>query len=123
MTLFKQNNMASPRPNNSNNSASTGGVSVVGVIQIVFLVLKLTKTGIVSSWPWWKVMLPIVCSMGLACCCGLTTCFMTVTWFACKIDKTEKNQVQVVGVDIESSPPPQIVVSNCYDSSTYCVGH
>tara|TARA_A200000113_G_C8850433_1_gene350034 strand:- start:179 stop:520 length:342 start_codon:yes stop_codon:yes gene_type:complete len=87
--------MARARPNNSNSSASTGGVIVVGMIQIVFIILKLTKTGIVSSWPWWKVMLPIICSVGLVSCCGLTACFMTATWFAYKNDDDTKNQVAI----------------------------
>ena len=87
--------MASPRTNNSNNAASTGGVSVVGVIQIVFIILKLAKTGIVSSWAWWKVMLPLICSVGLVCCCGLTACFMTATLFACKNNDETKNQVAI----------------------------
>ena len=55
----------------SNSSATnTAGVSGVGVVQIVFLILKLCKIAPIGNWPWWKVMLPMECSVGLLCCLG-----------------------------------------------------
>ena len=60
---------------NSNNSArntarNTAGFSGVGVVQIVFLILKLCKIAPIGKWPWWKVMLPTECTVGLFCCLG-----------------------------------------------------
>jgi hypothetical protein len=60
---------------NSNNSArntarNTAGFSGVGVVQIVFLILKLCKIAPIGKWPWWKVMLPTECIVGLFCCLG-----------------------------------------------------
>ena len=56
--------------NSKNNGASTGGVSAVGVVQIVFIIMKLCKTAPIGGWPWWKVMLPMECSVSLICCIG-----------------------------------------------------
>lgn len=59
----------------SNSSASNAGVSGVGVVQIVFVILKLCKTDPIGGWPWWKVMLPLECSVALICCvscCGVS---------------------------------------------------
>ena len=41
--------------------ATNTGVGVVGVIQIVFLILKLCK---VIDWSWWLVMLPTLFEIG-----------------------------------------------------------
>lgn len=59
----------------SKSSSSNAGVSGVGVVQIVFLILKLSKTDPIGGWPWWKVMLPLECSVALICCvscCGVS---------------------------------------------------
>jgi len=39
----------------SSTSNSSGGIGVTGVLQIVFIVLKLTN---VIDWSWWAVLLP-----------------------------------------------------------------
>ena len=41
--------------------ATNTGVGIVGVIQIVFLILKLCK---VINWSWWLVMLPVLIQVG-----------------------------------------------------------
>ena len=43
-------------------SAKSGGVSVLGVIQIVFIILKLVG---VISWSWWVVLIPLWITIGL----------------------------------------------------------
>ncbi len=58
------------KSNSGSSSASAGGVSGVGVVQIVFLILKLCKIAPIGDWPWWKVMLPMECSVSLICCIG-----------------------------------------------------
>jgi putative effector of murein hydrolase LrgA (UPF0299 family) len=44
-------------------SSSSGGIGFVGVLQIVFIVLKLCK---VIEWSWWWVLSPIIISTVLA---------------------------------------------------------
>lgn len=46
----------------NNSSAKSGGVSVLGVIQIVFIILKLVG---VISWTWWVVLIPLWITIGL----------------------------------------------------------
>lgn len=47
---------------NNNGTAVTGGVGFVGLLQLVFIVLKLCK---VITWSWWAVLLPTIISTGL----------------------------------------------------------
>jgi hypothetical protein len=44
------------------NSERSGGVSVFGVVQIVFIILKLCN---VIDWSWWCVFIPSFVSLGL----------------------------------------------------------
>ena len=39
-----------------NKSSSSGGMGFLGVLQIVFIVLKLCK---VITWSWWVVLIPL----------------------------------------------------------------
>ena len=45
-----------------NNNGSSGGSGFVGLLQIVFIVLKLCK---VIDWSWWWVLAPTWISFGL----------------------------------------------------------
>lgn len=47
---------------NNNGTAAKGGVGFVGLLQLVFIVLKLCK---VITWSWWAVLLPTIISVGL----------------------------------------------------------
>ena len=38
------------------NNSSSGGMGFLGVLQIVFIVLKLCK---VITWSWWAVLMPL----------------------------------------------------------------
>lgn len=49
--------------NNSNSSSTSGGIGFVGLLTIVFIVLKLCN---VISWSWWWVLSPFWISTGLA---------------------------------------------------------
>lgn len=40
---------------------TTGGVSTLGVVQIVFIILKLVG---VIEWSWWLVLIPLYISIG-----------------------------------------------------------
>ena len=46
----------------NNNTTESGGIGITGILQIVFIVLKLCK---VISWSWWVVMLPTIISAGI----------------------------------------------------------
>ena len=48
---------------NNNGIAARGGVGFVGLLQLVFIVLKLCN---VITWSWWAVLLPTIISVGLA---------------------------------------------------------
>lgn len=47
---------------NNNGTAVTGGVGFVGLLQLVFIVLKLCK---VITWSWLAVLPPTIISTGL----------------------------------------------------------
>lgn len=47
---------------NNNGTAARGGVGFVGLLQLVFIVLKLCN---VIAWSWWAVLLPTIISVGL----------------------------------------------------------
>lgn len=52
----------------SNNNSSSGGISFLGVLAIVFIVLKLCK---VITWSWWWVTCPLWGPVGLFIIGGL----------------------------------------------------
>lgn len=54
----------------NNSSAKSGGVSVLGVVQIVFIILKLVG---VISWSWWVVLIPLWITIGLVLFLALCT--------------------------------------------------
>jgi len=102
--------------------ASAGGVGGVGVVQIVFLILKICKTGPIGGWPWWKVMLPIECSVSLICCigCCVTGCGIITVCFS-KDDKIAKpgtllteEQLRIFEDSLEKTPVQP--VNRNYDS-------
>lgn len=59
--------------NNSGGAAASGGL--VTILQALFIICKIIDANVIGDWPWWKVMLPLICSVGLAlliCCCGVS---------------------------------------------------
>lgn len=46
-----------------NNSSSSTGLGAIGVLQIVFIVLKLVG---VINWSWWTVLIPLWIDLGIA---------------------------------------------------------
>lgn len=48
---------------NESSSSSGGGIGFLGLLQIVFITLKLLK---VIAWSWWVVMLPTLIPFGFA---------------------------------------------------------
>lgn len=44
---------------NSSSSSTTGGISLFGIVFVVFLVLKLAEIGAVATWSWWWVFSPL----------------------------------------------------------------
>lgn len=45
-----------------NNNSSGGGMGLLGVLQVVFIVLKLCK---VITWSWWIVFTPLWINLGI----------------------------------------------------------
>ena len=48
--------------NNNNNTTVNGGVGFFGLLQVVFIALKIAK---VINWSWWLVFLPIWIDIGI----------------------------------------------------------
>lgn len=46
-----------------NSSSSSSGIGFTGLLQILFIALKLLK---IINWSWWLVLLPTFISMGVA---------------------------------------------------------
>ena len=59
----------------SSSSASSNGIGFVGLLTIVFIVLKLTNY---IAWSWWWVVSPLLISTGLALLFALT--FLVVVY-------------------------------------------
>ena len=87
---------------NSNNSGAGGGAAsggLVTIIQAAFIICKIIKTNVIGDWPWWKVMLPLICSVGLAiliCCCGIS-CICCVEGIKNK-ENTKNNEIRIEDV-------------------------
>ena len=45
-----------------NNKSSGGGMGLLGVLQVIFIVLKCIG---VIAWSWWAVLIPLWISIGL----------------------------------------------------------
>lgn len=52
----------------SNEKTSTGGISLIGLLGLAFIILKLCK---VISWSWWWVTSPFWIPAGLALLAGI----------------------------------------------------
>lgn len=50
----------------SSKSSSSGGTSILTVLQIIFIVLKLLK---VITWSWWTVFIPTWIGLGIFALC------------------------------------------------------
>lgn len=60
--------------------STQGGVGLMGLLFVVFLVLKLTK---VISWSWWWITAPLWVPVAI----GLTIVIVFVAVIGCKADK------------------------------------
>lgn len=50
------------RTMSNSSSSSSGGIGFVGLLQILFIGLKLTNF---IAWPWWQVLLPVIIYSGI----------------------------------------------------------
>lgn len=55
------------------NNKSSGGMGLLGVLQVIFIVLKLV--GLIA-WPWWAVLIPLWISIGLVLLLIGIACFL-----------------------------------------------
>ena len=51
---------------NSKQSASSGGIGILTVIQVVFIILKLLGIAPVATWAWSVVLIPLWINLGIA---------------------------------------------------------
>ena len=52
--------------NNKATVTTSGGVGVLGILQIIFVVLKVLGIGEVATWSWWVVLIPLWIYLGIA---------------------------------------------------------
>jgi hypothetical protein len=50
---------------NNKQSASSGGIGILTVVQVVFIILKLLGIAPVATWAWSVVLIPLWISLGL----------------------------------------------------------
>jgi len=50
----------------SSSSSNSSGIGFVGMLQILFIGLKLTNF---IAWPWWQVLLPTIISFSILIIC------------------------------------------------------
>ena len=50
---------------NNKQSASSSGIGILGIIQVVFIILKLLGVAPVATWAWSVVLIPLWISLGL----------------------------------------------------------
>lgn len=50
---------------NNKQLASSGGIGILGIIQVVFIILKLLGIAPVATWAWSVVLIPLWISLGL----------------------------------------------------------
>ena len=63
--------------NNSSNNCSGGGISFIGLLTIVFIVLKLLG---VITWSWWWVLSPLWIGAALAIAIILIVVFIAIIY-------------------------------------------
>lgn len=63
------------RTMSNSSSSSSGGIGFVGLLQILFIGLKLTNY---IAWPWWQVLLPTIISLSILFICLALVAFLLV---------------------------------------------
>ncbi|NBX48555.1 hypothetical protein EBT25_01215 [bacterium] len=59
----------------NSSSSSSGGIGFFGLLQILFIGLKLTNF---IAWPWWQVLLPTIISLSILFICLALVAFLLV---------------------------------------------
>lgn len=67
----------------NNNKTTSSGITIIGLLGIVFIVLKLCK---VISWSWWWVLAPFWIPVGI----GLVAVIGVLIWAAATERKIKK---------------------------------
>lgn len=52
--------------NNKTTATKSGGIGVLGILQIIFVALKVFSIGEVATWSWWVVLIPLWIYLGIA---------------------------------------------------------
>jgi len=76
----------------SKESSVSSGIGLGGMVFLVFLVLKLTGTGMVANWSWWWVTCPLWIIWAFLLGIGIiglffTGLFMLIEWIMWKVSK------------------------------------
>ena len=86
----------------NNKQSSKAGLSLLGVVQVVFLVLKLTGTEPVSNWAWLYIMMPLIISAGLLAC-GCVSAGICGCCYFCLTKEDNKSEITTVAFPIEDN--------------------
>jgi hypothetical protein len=81
------------RTMSNSSSSSSGGIGFFGLLQILFIGLKLTNF---IAWPWWQVLLPTIISLSI-----LFICLALVAFFLVLKDKEYKFKSKNVTFDVK----------------------
>lgn len=99
-------------PERENKSGSaTAGTSLVSVLQIIFVVLKLTDNKVIGEWPWWKVMLPLIISASLSvflCCCGVLCICVGTSLNETQEEEKDIPDITMITTNMEKDPDIEI---------------
>ncbi len=80
-------------------SSVSSGIGLGGMVFLVFLVLKLTGTGMVANWSWWWVTCPLWIIWAILLGIGIiwlffTGLFMLIEWITWKVGKYRKVKLE-----------------------------
>ena len=102
MKLFLIKNKVLKIMGEYNKESSRAGLSLIGVVQVVFLVLKLTGTEPVSNWEWLYIMMPLIISTGLILC-GCVSVGICGCCYICLTKENNKSETTTVTLSIEDN--------------------
>ena len=71
---------------NGGSAAAGGGTSILTVLQVIFIVLKLTGIGNFANWSWWKVFIPTWIGIGIF----LLVILIAFIWAIIKVAKSRR---------------------------------
>ena len=103
-----------------NNNSGSVGCGLLGVLQIIFIVMKLTAPeSTIYKWSWIEVLIPLWISLGCcSCLCICLSCggcaYFASTLFGCDPNDKENNKTNKNNKIVVKTPPKrkQFIIEN-----------